>query len=165
MIDPNLDPEIETQLRSFLASSADLATATIQLENLSLDDIVPPIRVDENYMSLLASAPSASASLQQYAAQVAAGYCTWPEIEYRLAAGLPPEVVELKSSPKYVWQWGVSEPDSSAPTANPAGPASAHTEPPAQRLDRRRRAEPETVGPSDWPDEFDEYPTQRNWLV
>ncbi|MGK8503576.1 hypothetical protein [Nocardia asiatica] len=51
MIDPDLDPAVETQLRTFLASAADLSTATIQLDKASLNDIVQPIQVEEKFMA------------------------------------------------------------------------------------------------------------------
>ncbi|MFG3619386.1 hypothetical protein [Nocardia sp. NPDC047654] len=168
MIDPDLDPEVETQLRAFMASAADLSTATIQLDNVSLDDIVQPIQVEENFMTWLATAPDASPQLRQYATQVTAGYCTWPEIEKYLAPSLPPEVVALKSSPRYIWMWAVSEPDPPATTASSAPPGSPPPRPEqtTQIPDRRRVREPDTVGPSDWPDDFDDHPsTQRSWLV
>lgn len=98
MIDPNLDPEVETQLRAFMASAAELSTATIQLDNLSLDDIVAPTT---------------------------------------------PADPEPQTTP--------ATPQAAQPGQNPSGP--------------RRRAT-ETVGPSDWPDDFDDHPdSQRNWLV
>ncbi|MGW0177803.1 hypothetical protein [Nocardia sp. NPDC003345] len=163
MIDPNLDPEVEAELRSFLASSADLSTATRQLENLSLSDIVQPVQVDEHLMNSLAAEPDASPRLREYAAQVAAGRCAWSDIEARLAPGLPPEVVALKSAPGYAWPWGTKEPD---PPPTPAfDPAMTRPIPPPQAPSVRPRREPDVVGPSDWPDEFDDYPTQRNWLV
>ncbi|MFC3961842.1 hypothetical protein [Nocardia jiangsuensis] len=34
--------------------------------------------------------------------------------------------------------------------------------PPVERKPARRSAD--TVGPSDWPDDFDDYPTRRSWL-
>lgn len=165
MIDPNLDPEVEAQLRAFMASAADLSTATIQLDNLALDDIVRPIQVDENYLTRIAAEPDASPQLRHYAAQVDGGYCTWAEIESRLASNLPPEIVTLKSSPGYQWPWRVSEPEPpespppiSAPAPRPAEPGRSPARP--------RRQEPETVGPSDWPDDFDDHPdSQRSWLV
>ncbi|MGK8512789.1 hypothetical protein ACRS5S_33900 [Nocardia asiatica] len=169
MIDPDIDPEVETQLRAFMASATDLSTATIQLENVSLDDIVRPIQVEENFMTWLASAPDASPQLRQYAAQVNAGYCTWPEIEKHLGPDLPPEVVALKSSPHYVWPWAASEPDppaTMAPSAPPASPPPPRPDQPTQSPGRRRVREPDTVGPSDWPDDFDDHPsTQRSWLA
>ncbi|MGW4330675.1 hypothetical protein ACWEKR_32885 [Nocardia sp. NPDC004573] len=169
MIDPHLDPEVETHLRAFMASAADLSTATAQLDNASLEDIVQPIRVEEKFMTWLASAPDASPQLRQYGAQVLAGYCTWPEIEKHLALGLPPEVVALKSSPRYIWPWAMSEPDPSATTA-PSGLSGGLLSPRPDRTmqspGRRMRQEPDTVGPSDWPDDFEDHPsTQRSWLV
>ncbi|MGY2011952.1 hypothetical protein ACW9HC_33695 [Nocardia gipuzkoensis] len=165
MIDPDLDPEIETPLRAFMASAADLSTATIQLDNASLDDIVQPIRVEEKFMTWLASSPDASPQLRQYAAQVLAGHSTWPEIEKHLAPDLPPEVTALKSSPHYIWPWAVSEPDPPATTVPSASPPPPRPDQTMHSPSHRRQA-PETVGPSDWPDDFDDHPsTQRSWLV
>ncbi|WP_280243036.1 hypothetical protein [Nocardia abscessus] len=169
MIDPDLDPQVETQLRAFMASAADLSTATIRLENVSLDDIVRPIQVEENFMTWLASAPDASPQLRQYAAQVVAGYCAWPEIEEHLAPSLPPEVVALKSSPHYTWPWALSEPDppaTMAPRTPPFSPPPLQPDQTMQSPSRPRKPQPDTVGPSDWPDDFDDYPgAQRSWLV
>lgn len=56
------------------------------------------------------------------------------------------EVAELTLSPAYEWKWSPGE--RAEPDASP-----------------RRGPQQGVVGPSDWPDDLDDYPTSRSWLV
>ncbi|WP_433726078.1 hypothetical protein ACQP0C_32140 [Nocardia sp. CA-129566] len=144
--EPNLDPEVDAAVRNLMAAVADLDTARIQFENLDISALFgEPTTVDEEFMSDLAAVPTASPELQAFAARVHHGECQWREIE-QLARPLPPEVAELKISPRFTWQW---DPQPPPPAVEP----------------RPRRRDNNTVGPSDWPDDFDEYPASRSWLV
>ncbi|WP_245550806.1 hypothetical protein [Nocardia paucivorans] len=145
--DPNLDPEVEAMARRVLNAADDLETASLRVERTVLEDLWrDPILVNEGLMSALAAIPNASPELKAYAARVEAGECRWPEIEL-MARPVPPEVAELKNSPSYAWTWDIPE-----PVAEPTPPP-------------QRKKAPGVVGPTDWPDDFDEYPTQRTWLV
>ncbi|GEM30041.1 hypothetical protein NN3_10480 [Nocardia neocaledoniensis NBRC 108232] len=143
----NLDSGVEALVREVMGAVDDLRTARIQLDNLDVDALMTePTMVDAEFMSALAAADQASPALVAFAARVREGDCTWGEIEFT-AGTVPPEVFELKNSPQFVWQW-----------ASPAPP-----EPPSVP---RTKLEPDAVGPSDWPDDFDEYPDGgRSWLV
>lgn len=148
--DPNLDPEAEAMARRVLNAADDLETAGLRVERTALEDLWrDPILVNEGLMSALAAIPNASPELKAYAARVEAGECRWPDIEL-FARPLPPEVADLKNSPSYVWTWSTVE-----PVSDPAPP----------KPSSRRKQDAGVVGPADWPDDFDEYPTQRTWLV
>ncbi|MGW1739270.1 hypothetical protein ACWCPQ_10715 [Nocardia sp. NPDC001965] len=145
--DPNLDPGVESMARRVLAAAERLESASLRVERAVLDDLwSEPVPVTEEFMASLAAMRNASPELRQYSARVEAGECRWPDIE-QFARPTPPEIAELKNSPSYVWKWG-------APAFAPQTPAPS----PAVRRDDN------VVGPSDWPDDFDDYPEQRTWL-
>ncbi|MFD4403326.1 hypothetical protein ACFWPH_11225 [Nocardia sp. NPDC058499] len=145
--DPNLDQGVESMARRVLAAAERLETASLRVERTDLADLWnEPVPVTEGLMAAVASMPNASAELKSYAARVAAGECLWPDIEH-IARPVPPEVAELKNSPSYSWAWGA-----------PPVPETPVPRPVLKRTEN-------VVGPSDWPDDFDEYPTQRTWLV
>lgn len=145
--DPNLDPAVEAAARRVLDSVDDLRTVRLRVERMDVSGILnEPTLVTEELLFELAALPYASPGLRAYAERVRAGECRWSEIEL-LAWPLPPEVVDLKSSPRFIWPWD--------PQANPPAPPSS---PPPPR-------DPGVIGPSDWPDDFDEYPDQKSWLV
>lgn len=103
-----------------------------------------PTEVTDEFMRAPATRPGVSPGLADYWLRVQRGECQWSEIEIH-ARPLPPEVVEMKSSSRFVWKWSAVPPE------------------PERSL--RPRSDPGTVEPSDWPDDFDEYPGQRSWLV
>lgn len=145
--DPNLDPGVEAMACRVLTAAQRLETASLRVEHTVFEDLWnEPVPVSEELMASLAAMPNASPELRHYGARVEAGECRWPDIE-QFARPVPPEVAELKNSPSYVWIWG---PPGSAP------------ETPMPRPIARR--DDNVVGPSDWPDDFDEYPAQRTWL-
>lgn len=141
--EPDLDPAVAAAVRGVMDAIADLDTARIRLEHTDIEALLnEPAVVDEEFMSNLAATPIASPELQAYAARVADGECRWSDIE-QLARPVPPEVHDMKTSPRFIWHW----------TPEP---------PPPPPTPRKRNAD--TVGPSDWPDDFDSYPTPKSWL-
>ncbi|WP_051026792.1 hypothetical protein [Nocardia higoensis] len=143
--DPYLDPHVEAMARRVLSAVADLETVGLRVERTNLDELqAEPSLVTDELMRRLAAMPIASMELKAFAARVDRGECTWSEIETS-ARPVPPEVAELKTSPRYTWVW-------TTPTA-----------PPAQSEYRIQQSG--VVGPSDWPDDYEDYPTQRSWLV
>ncbi len=154
MREPDLDPEIEAAARRVLDSVDDLRTVRMRVENLDVAAVLnEPTLVTEGLMFEFASLPTASPALRDFALRVRAGECRWPEIE-SLVSPPPPEVVDLKSSARFIWPWGLPEnlPPPVVPPSIPPPPTS-------------RPAETGVVGPSDWPDDFDDYPDDRSWLV
>ncbi len=155
MREPNLDPAVEALVRGVMSAVDDLRTARIQLENLDVSALLHEVtEVTEEFMSNLAAAPGASPALRAYAERVRVGECRWCDIE-QLARPVPPEVAELKNSPQFEWKWNPE------PPPPPAPPPPATPPPPLRRTSPRD----DVVGPSDWPDDFDDYPTGKSWLV
>lgn len=146
--DADADPAVASAFRSLMDAVDDLRTARMRMESFDIQAFLDePTEVTEEFMRVLAGVPGASPDLVAYAARVANGECRWSEIE-RLLWPLPAEVAEVRTSDRFIWTW--SEPE----------PAAQTSEPPRARMD------PKTVGPSDWPDDFDDHPDQqRNWLV
>lgn len=143
--DPYLDPQVEAMARRVLSAATDLETFVLRVERTNLDELqAEPSRVTDELMRRLAAMPIASMELKAFAERVDRGECTWSEIE-TLARPVPPEVAELKASPSYTWVW-------TTPTA-----------PPVQS--EYQLQESGVVGPSDWPEDYEDYPTQRSWLV
>jgi len=148
MREPNLDPAVEALVREVMDAVDDLRTARIRLENLDVSELLhEQTVVDEEFMSNLAAADIASPELRAYAERVRNGECQWRDIEL-LARPVPPEIVELKNSPNFVWRW---DPEPPPPPSPPVPPTP------------RPRPGETVVGPSDWPDDFDEYPTDTPW--
>ncbi|WP_280434078.1 hypothetical protein [Nocardia carnea] len=140
------DPTVEAAFRNLLGAVDNLRTARIRMDNFDMQAFLDePTEVTDEFMRVLAMRPGASPELTDYWMRVQRGECQWSEIEI-WARPLPPEVAEIKSSDRFIWNWN----------AEPPAP-----EPPPQRP----RRESGTVGPSDWPDDFDDYPEQRSWLV
>ncbi|NKY29502.1 Histone-lysine N-methyltransferase [Nocardia gamkensis] len=155
MREPNLDATVEALVRDVMSAVDDLRTARIQLENLDVHALLHEVtEVTEEFMSNLAAAPGASAALQDYAERVREGEYRWCDIE-QLARPVPPEVAELKNSPQFEWKWNPEPP-------SPTVPPPPTTPPPPPRPTSPRD---NVVGPSDWPDDFDEYPRGKSWLV
>ncbi|MGY1896624.1 hypothetical protein ACW9HR_05505 [Nocardia gipuzkoensis] len=149
MREPDLDPEIEAAARRVMDGVDDLRTAHLRVERMNVAEILRrPTPVTEELMFDLAALPHASPELRAYAELVHNGECQWAEIEV-LARPLPPEVADLKASPNFIWNW------------NPQPPPT----PPASPPSNRPRRAGNVVGPSDWPDDFDEYPGQKSWLI
>lgn len=150
MFEPDLDPKIEAVARRVMNAVGDLETARLRLERTELTELwSEPIPVTEGLLQRMADSSASSPELKAYAMRVAAGECRWCDIE-RLARPLPPEVPELKSLPAFEWKWNAVPP---APVAPPSLPP----------VQRPRAGREEVVGPSDWPDDFDEYPEGRTW--
>ncbi len=149
MFDSNLDPNVEAAARKVFSAAADLETASLRVERTDIEQLWDaPTPVTGGLLAELAAMPNASPELKAYAERVRSGECQWEQIEL-LARPIPPEIAELKSSPSFTWQWD-PEPEQ-PPTPAPV-----------------RRTQPKddnVVGPTDWPDDFDDYPTQRSWLV
>ncbi|MFI5779014.1 hypothetical protein [Nocardia sp. NPDC051570] len=144
--EPDLDPTVEALVRDLMGAVDDLRTARIQLDNLDVAEILHERTVvTEDFMSALADAEGASPALREYAARVRAGECRWPDIEY-LARPIPPEVGDLEASPNYIWPWSHTTPAPPDPTSRPTPGGNV-------------------VGPSDWPDDLDEYPTEKPWWI
>lgn len=138
--EPNADPAVEAALRDLMGAVEDLRTARIRMENFDMQAFLDePTEVTDDFMWMLAQRPEASAELVAYAALVRDRGYRWSDIE-KLAWPLPFEVHDLKTSDRFIWKW----------TA----------ESPATHPDPRRDAPagPNVVGPSDWPDDFEEYP-------
>lgn len=143
--EPNADPAIEAAYRQLMGAVDNLRTARIRLQNFDMQAYLnEPTEVTEDFMRILAERPGASPQLSAYLLRVQSGECRWSDIE--LFWPLPPEVDELKTSDRFIWKWSPKPP-----------------EPPSEP--RRARPDPKAVGPSDWPDDFDDYPTQRSWLI
>jgi hypothetical protein len=152
MREPDLDPEVEAIARKVMDAVDNLRTANIRLANIDIDELFDgATEVTEEFISMVANMDTASPALATYAERVRNGECRWCDIE-ALASPVPPEVTEMKSSPLFIWKW---TPD----------PPQAPTPPPAPTWPPTRRPQPgETVvGPSDWPDEFEDYPDERRW--
>lgn len=160
MIEHNLDPEIEEAVASALSAAADLATARIQLDNLELGDILTPLVVDAAFLQQLANAQDASREMQDCARQVSNGR-HWEEIE-QWARPMPPELVAIRGSASFEWTFppcaeqSVHMPDSPGHGYSASDPSTARSE--------SFRPSPGVVGPSDWPDDEDEYPEEVNWF-
>ncbi|MFB7878046.1 hypothetical protein ACFC06_22590 [Nocardia sp. NPDC056064] len=153
MREPDLDPEVEAIARKVMDAVDNLRTATIRLANIDVDELFDgATEVNEDFISMVAGMDSASPALKDFAERVRSGECRWCDIEV-LARPVPPEVAEMKSSSLFVWKWSPEQPPST-PTSPPAQPW-----PPTQRP----RTGETIVGPSDWPDDFDEYPGERRW--
>lgn len=152
--EPDIDPAVEAIARKVMAAVDNLRTATIRLASVDVEQLFDgPTEVTEEFMAVVAGMDTASAALRTYAARVAAGECRWRDIE-ALANPVPPEVAEMKNSSQFIWTW-TPEP----PPAPPAAPTRLSHDPPF----RRTRPGETVVGPSDWPDDFDEYPDERPW--
>ncbi|WP_228805191.1 hypothetical protein [Nocardia higoensis] len=156
MREPDLDPEVEIVARKVMDAVDNLRTATARLARIDIDELFDgPTEVTEEFISMVAGMDSASPALKVYAERVGNGECRWCDIESS-ADPVPPEVTEMKSSPLFIWNWTPESPHT--PTSPPAG-LWLPPEPPT----RRSRSSETVVGPSDWPDEFEEHPDDRRW--
>ncbi|MCM6772977.1 hypothetical protein NDR87_05030 [Nocardia sp. CDC159] len=143
--DPDLDPDVAAAARQVFDAAARLETVGLRVERTDLEGLWRPTPVTEELMSALAAMTGASEELQGYAERVRNGECPWDRIE-SLARPVPPEVAALKASPSYLWNW---DPRPQAPPVRSPKP----------------RGDDGVVGPSDWPDDFDDYPAQRRWYT
>ncbi|MEV0332141.1 hypothetical protein [Nocardia sp. NPDC050717] len=153
MREPDLDPTVEALARKVMDAVDNLRTATIRLASIDVDELFDgATEVTEEFMATIAGMDTASPALKAYAERVAAGECRWADIE-SMARPVPPEVAEMKGSPReFTWKWSPEPPQ--APASEPNWPP-----PPT----RRTRAGEAVVGPSDWPDDFEEHPDERRW--
>ncbi|WP_233434303.1 hypothetical protein [Nocardia yamanashiensis] len=141
MFDPNLDPGVERAARQVMDAAYELETIGMRVERTEPAELVNErTPVTDGLMCQLAAAEFASAGLRQYAARVERGECEWCDIE-RLARPVPPEVAYLKSAPSFRWIWDALPP------------------PDAPRIPKGEKS----VGPSDWPDDFEYYPKGNSW--
>ncbi|NLE80728.1 MAG: hypothetical protein GX610_14325 [Rhodococcus sp.] len=142
MKEADLDASVDAAFQKLSNAADRLATARIRTSRIDVNELInEPIEVDDGLMYNLASLPTASPELRAYCIRVYAGECQWCDVE-RLSVPVPSEVAELKASPHFMWRWESPAP---APEA--------------------RRTPSGSVGPTDWPDDHDEYPTPRSWLV
>ncbi|MEU1526002.1 hypothetical protein ABZ413_27780 [Nocardia rhamnosiphila] len=156
MREPDIDPAVDAIARQVMAAVDDLRTATIRLAGIDVDQLFGgATEVTEEFISVVAGMETASPALKAYAERVGTGECQWREIETR-ADPIPPEVAEMKNSPQFIWTWTPDPPQ--APTPPPAS-----TWHPPQNPTRHPRTGETVVGPSDWPDDFDEYPGEQRW--
>ena len=147
----DLDPTVEALVNDVMSAVDDLQTACIRLENTDVSAILHETTlVTEEFMFTLASADIASADLKLYADRVRDRECRWNDIEF-MANPIPIEVAQLKASPEFIWQWGNSD---HSVNQFPSQPASDTR--PSQRGEN-------VVGPSDWPDDFEDYPGDVPW--
>lgn len=127
-----------------------LATLRMRSENTTIDELCA-VPVTDEFMNRIAASPTASVALQIYAHRVASGEARWNDIEL-WATPVPPEVVELKASPRHEWLYR---------------PVPRRTPPPDEPVRTLtygsvfRRGQ--IVGPSDWDD--DDHNTPQSWLV
>ncbi|WP_410872289.1 hypothetical protein [Nocardia sp. A7] len=154
MREPDLDAEVEAFARKVMDAADNLRTATIRLTSIDVDELFnSATEVTEEFISMVAGMDTASPALKAYADRVAAGECRWCDIE-TLARPVPPEVAEMKSLPQeFTWKWAPEPPQAPPPP----------TWPPTQTSTGRFRPADGAVGPSDWPDEFEDYPDDRPW--
>lgn len=156
MREPDIDPAVDAIARKVMQAVDNLRTATIRLADIDVEELFGgPTEVTEEFISLVAGMDTASPALKVYAERVAGGECQWRDIE-TLANPVPPEVAEMKNSPQFIWTWTPEPPQAPAPPPAP-------TWSPPQSPIRRPRTGETVVGPSDWPDDFDEYPGERRW--
>lgn len=154
--DLDVDPQVESAYRKLMNSVDDLRTSCIRMENFDIQAYLDePTEITEEFMQVLAAAPGTSSELADYGMRVQNGECRWSEIEYYLRP-LPPEVSEIKASDRFIWNWSAEPPPPPTPPPPPQTP---------NPIRPRTRATQDVVGPSDWPDDFDEHPSsQRGWL-
>lgn len=157
MREPNLDAEVEAFARKVMDAADDLRTATIRLTSLDVEQLFDSAtEVTEEFISMVAGMDTASPALKAYAERVAAGECRWCDIE-TLARPVPPEVAEMKSLPQeFIWKWTPEPPQAPPPPPPPVWP-------PAQTSTGRFRPADNVVGPSDWPEDFEDFPDDRPW--
>ncbi|MBF6086910.1 hypothetical protein IU438_07445 [Nocardia cyriacigeorgica] len=156
MREPDIDPAVEAIARKVMEAVDNLRTATIRLAALDVEQLFDgPTEVTEEFISIVAGMDTASPALKEYAERVANGECRWRDIE-TLANPVPPEVAEMKNSPQFTWMWTPEPPQTPTPPPTPTWPS-------PQTPIRRPRAGETVVGPSDWPDDFDEYPGEQRW--
>lgn len=135
-----LDPAVEHAYRRLMDATDRLSTARLRSQQYRHGDWDKRTDVDEQLMWRLADDANASNELREYADRVRSGECAWSEIESKLPV-LPREIQEMKASPNFWWPWSSPE------------PIQVH----------RPQREPGVIGPNDWPDDFEDYPTDRPW--
>ncbi|CAM4242294.1 hypothetical protein NONI108955_16355 [Nocardia ninae] len=154
--EPDLDPQVDAIARKVMDAVDNLRTATIRLSNIDVDELFDsPTEVSEEFIAMVAGMDTASPALKAYAERVSTGECRWRDIE-TLARPVPPEVAEMKNSPLFIWPWTPEPPQQPTPPPAPMWP-------PTHGPTRRPRSGETVVGPSDWPDDFEDHPDERRW--
>ncbi|MFD4457005.1 hypothetical protein [Nocardia sp. NPDC058480] len=141
------DPQHLRAFHRLMGAVDALATLRIRSENTTIDELCA-VPVTDEFMNRLAAAPAASAALQIYAQRVVRGEARWNDIEL-WANPVPPEVAELKASPRHEWLY--------CPVAKPTPPNEPGRALTYGSVFRRG----EIVGPSDGDDDD----TPQSWLV
>ncbi|NLU82615.1 hypothetical protein [Rhodococcus sp. HNM0569] len=98
----DVPPFLQSSFDRIMGAADDLATARIQAAKQRSGDWDMRTVIDDAFMDRLAESPVASDQLKAYAARVAAGECTWPQIDTKVTT-LPPEIPELRDSPQFRW--------------------------------------------------------------
>lgn len=96
------DPTLRLALRKMTDAFDRMAQTRAEIERTPLPFIDEPRNVDSSLMFAITSLPDASPELRAYAGRVAAGECSWDEIE-TLSMPVPSEVGELKRDPALIW--------------------------------------------------------------
>lgn len=117
--------------------------------------------MDEKYLDQLAALPGASQLLHNYGGGVMRGDYSWRQI-VEGSWQKPPEILQLLEQGLPFRLTESAAPPSAAPTSvQEWRPAPVPPQNPAPR-----HRDPGMVGPSDWPDDFDDYPdNNKSWLV
>lgn len=155
----DIPPAAEAAIRQFRSSLADLSTFTHELRNKPLPRPAEFV-VDEQYLTQLAALPGASRLLRTYADGVDRGDYSWRQVvEGRWQK--PPEILQLleQGVPFRLADPAVPSPAVADDPAPQWRPVPAATPAPGRR-------DPGVVGPSDWPDDLDDYPDgTKSWLT
>lgn len=96
------DPLLRLALQKMTDAFDRMAHTRAEIERTPVPSFGEPRTIDSALMFDIALLPGASPELRAYALRVAAGECTWDEIE-TLARPVPPEVAELKRDPMLIW--------------------------------------------------------------
>ena len=96
------DPILRRAVQKMTDAFDRMAQTRAEVERTPLSSIDEPRNVDGALMFAIASLASASPELRAYAGRVAAGECSWDEIE-TLSRPVPPEIGELKRDTALIW--------------------------------------------------------------
>ncbi|WP_446225572.1 hypothetical protein ACTWPB_11075 [Nocardia sp. IBHARD005] len=141
------DPQHLRAFQRLMGAVDSLASLRMRSENTTIEELCA-VPVTDEFMNRLAASPTASVALQMYAQRVVLGEARWNDIEL-WANPVPPEVAQLKASPRYDWLY--------RPVAKPTPPNETVRALTYGSVFRRG----EIVGPSDDDDDN----TPQSWLV